>query len=118
MHGVPVSAKNTASSWASSSRTAATYSGLIGLIPGPLGDIVLQLLVESLGLLDEGAQELVVGLLFDHWPQSGQRRLDVPHHTECERGTPSEVSWVPVDLDRLHVFVRKEVGEGESPCRA
>ena len=80
---------------------------------GTLGGVMLQCLMEALGLPDILAQERFAGFRPDHRQQRAQRGPHVVGHAQLQRCPPAQVGGVAVDLDGLHVLARQELRERE-----
>ena len=118
IQAVPVSAKNIASSDASSLSVAARNSGRIGFIPGPFSHIVLQQVVERFRVRNLPRQKISIRLLTHGWKQCADRRLDIADKTEIQRCTAADMLRVLVNLNLFHTEPREEIRRTENPCPA
>src|ERR1700733_8434925 len=72
---------------------------------------MLQKFVERVGFGNVFFEKAAVGLFADFGEQRGYGRFDVAHKRQIDRGSPSNVFGVFVDLDFLHSLARKKFRE-------
>jgi len=107
MHAVPVSAKNIASSSASSLKVAARYWFYLW----PFGDVVLQEFVERSGFSDMPFEKSAVRFFADSREQRGDRRLDITDQRQIDGRAPPDMLRVLVDLNFLDVVAGQKFRE-------